>query len=117
MPAPGSWSSTRSVSFSGSRNIDALVGGSRWSNATVTYSFPTYGSRWGTSSSTGYGPKNGDGEPWSDSFDPLSSSDQSAFTAAAQSWASVANIRFSLVADTSTNVGDIRAAYTYNYDM
>src|SRR5262245_6153198 len=101
MPAPTSWSSIKFVNPYGWRNIDALIGGTRWANSTVTYSFPTHGSTWGTSYSTGYGPSYGDGEPWSDDFSPLSTSDRSAFLAATNAWASVANIKFTQVNDTS----------------
>ena len=116
MPSPTSWSSTTYVSLSYIQEIDALLGGTRWASSTITYSFPGYGSMWSTSTTTGYGPSSGSGEPWSTSFAPLSTpgsgDDQIYFAAALQKWANVANLQFTQVADTSTNVGDIRAAYT-----
>src|SRR3989338_2668570 len=112
MPSPTFWSNTTYVSLTYSQNIDALLGGTRWASSTITYSFPGYGSSWSTSTTTGYGPSSGSGEPWSTSFDILSASDQIYFAAALQKWANFANLQFTQVADTSTNVGDIRAAYT-----
>ncbi len=113
MPSPTSWSSVVPVGLTGSQTIDALLYVARWESSTITYSFPGIGSIWSTSTSTGYGPINGGKEPWSLSFSPLSSSDQIAFKGALQKWSNVANLQFSQVADTSSNVGDIRAAYTY----
>ncbi|MBI5911136.1 MAG: M10 family metallopeptidase C-terminal domain-containing protein [Betaproteobacteria bacterium] len=101
------------MGLTGSQTIDALLYVARWESSTITYSFPGIGSIWSTSTSTGYGPSNGGKEPWSLSFSPLSSSDQIAFKGALQKWSNVANLQFSQVADTSSNVGDIRAAYTY----
>lgn len=100
------------MSLTYSHNIDALLGGIRWSSSIITYSFPGYDSMWSTSTATGYGPSSGDGEPWSVYSDFLSTSDQIYFINALQKWADVANLQFTMVADTSTNVGDIRAAYT-----
>lgn len=120
MPSPTNWSSVVSVSLTGSQTIDALLYGTRWASSTITYSFPGAGSLWSTDTTTGYGPITGDKEPWSASFQPLSSpgsgDDQIYFKGALQKWASVANLQFSEVADTSSNVGDIRAAYTSQSD-
>ena len=113
MPSPTSWSSVVPVGLTGSQTIDALLYVARWESSTITYSFPGIGSIWSTSTTTGYGPSNGGKEPWSLSFSPLSTSDQIAFKGALQKWSNVANLQFSQVADTSSNVGDIRAAYTY----
>lgn len=120
MPSPTSWSSIVSVSLTGSQTIDALLAGAKWAGSTITYSFPGIGSSWSTNTTTGYGPSNGGKEPWSTSFTPLSGpgagDDQVYFKGALQSWANVANLQFSQVPDTSTIVGDIRAAYTYQND-
>lgn len=113
MPTPTSWSDSIAVSLSGSTNIDALLWGTRWANSIITYSFPGFGSDWSTSSITGYGPSDGFREPWSIWFAPLSVSNQNAFVDALQQWANVSNLQFSPVEDTSANVGDIRAAYSY----
>ena len=113
MPSPISWSSSTYVSLTGALTIDALLGDTRWVSSTITYSFPWAGSTWSTDVITGYGPSDSGSEPWNISFAPLSSSNQVYFTAALQQWANVANLQFSQVADTSTNVGDIRAAFSY----
>jgi len=120
MPSPSSWSSVSPVSQTGITNIDALLLGTRWGSSTITYSFPGYGATWATSTTTGYGPTTGTREPWSPSFAPLSTpgagDDQVYFASALQKWANVANLNFILVADTASNVGDIRAAYSYQAD-
>lgn len=113
MPSPTSWGSATNVSLSGSQTIDALLGSTQWVSSNLTYSFPGLGATWSNSATTGYGSTNSGSEPWSISFAPLSSSNQGDFTAALQQWANVANLQFSLVADTSASVGDIRAAFTY----
>ena len=113
MPTPNSWSDSDSTGLSGSVNVDALLGGTRWTSSNVTYSFPGTDSLWNTSGLTGYGPSGSGEEPWSISFAPLAESDQAYFSAAAQQWANVANVHLTLVAETPTNVGDIRAAYSY----
>lgn len=116
MPSPISSSSVAYIPLSGIQNIDALHYDTRWASATITYSFPDYGASWSTNSVSGYGPTSGSGEPWSSSFGPLSSlgsgDDQAYFASALQNWANVANLTFIKVADTQSNVGDIRAAYT-----
>jgi Ca2+-binding RTX toxin-like protein len=117
MPLPTSWSSVTNVSLTYSQNIDALLYDTQWASSTITYSFPGYDSLWSTSSTTGYGPSSGSREAWSPYFAILSASDQDYFTNALQKWANVANLHFSLVADTPTNVGDIRAAYSYQTDQ
>ena len=105
------------MSLTGLQEIDALLSGTRWANAAITYSFPGYGASWSTSTVTGYGPTNSGSEPWSLSFAPLSASDQTAFSLVLQQWGYPANLQFSQVADTPANVGDIRAAYSYQSDM
>ena len=109
MPAPGFWSGSTVVDSSGDADIDALLGGTRWTGPSITYSFPSRGAIWGTSPSTAYGAS---GEPWSAAYEPLSESDRGYFTSAIQQWANVANLQVTLVADTTTSVGDIRAAYS-----
>ena len=120
MPSPVDWSSVVSVSPTGTQTIDALLAGAKWAGSTITYSFPGIPSTWSNDRTTGYGPSNGNGEPWSDSFWPLSSpgagDDQVYFKGALQTWANVAHLQFSQVPDTRENVGDIRAAYTYQND-
>lgn len=112
MPTPTTSSSVTAILLSGIRNIDALHDDTRWASSVITYSFPNYGASWSTNEVSGYGPRSSDGEPWSGSYGPLSADDQPYFISALQKWANVANLTFVNVADTASNVGDIRAAYT-----
>ena len=94
-----------SVPNSGTTTTDALLAGVKWGGAvgtgvTVEYSFPAGGATW----TVNYGPGS---EPYS-GFVPLSATQQNAARKALQSWDEVSNLNFVEVADTSTNVGDIR---------
>ena len=66
--------------------IDALLGGSRWTNSTITYSFPISKdvAYWSTDFGSGYGVPWGDGEPWNQAAVPLTSKDQINFEQALQ---------------------------------
>lgn len=112
MSTPTTSSRVVSVPLTGDISIDALVFGKRWANSTITYSFPNENSYWSTEPFTGYGPSNGDGEPWSYAFSALSPSNQTCFKIALQPWANVAAIQFSLIVESQHAVGDIRAAYS-----
>ena len=118
MPTPISGSAYSSVSLSSSSTINALVGGDKWGSsgagtaASISYSFPVSGSLWSTSSVNGYGSFSGSGEPWSTSYRVLNSVQQTAFRSAIQAWANVANIQITEVSETSTQVGDIRIAFS-----
>ncbi len=83
----------------------------------MTYSFSERGSIYSTSNTDGYGPTNGGQEPWGSSFSALSSSDRPFFTQVLAGWSAIANLNFVQVADNALNVGDIRAAYTYQRDQ
>lgn len=127
MPTP-----TESGYFAGTANttgdyrIDSLIGGRYWfseslssSGTVITYSFADYGSFWSTAAydSGGYGPNIDDGEaPWSSDFAPLNATQQAAVRAALESWSNAANIQFLEVAETSSDVGTLRFAFT-GYDM
>lgn len=123
MTSPTTSSSTSSVGQTTSLNINALLGGDKWGGATgtgvtVSYSFP-----WTSSSSATFSGHNGIGE-YSSLNEPdatyhygLSTTQQAAARSALQSWANVANITFSEVAETSSNVGDIRLAWTSATDL
>lgn len=112
MPTPSSWSPVTSTSLSGDPVVDSLILGTRWASSTISFSFPDYGSLWSTSI-TEYGATTSGREPWTSWFEPLSASDRPFFVGVLQQWSAVANINFVQVADSSTSVGDIRAAYTY----
>ena len=118
MPSPTSSSSTSNVGQSTSLSINALISGDKWggvtgTGATLAYSFP-----WTSSGTATFSGHNGIGDysllnEQNASFHyGLSTTQQAAARSALQSWANVANIMFSEVADTSSNVGDIRFAWT-----
>ncbi|SET22486.1 Matrixin [Nitrosomonas marina] len=118
MPAPESSSEVLTIVTTGDIILDALIEGGRWANSEITYSFPDYGSFWSTDPVTGYGPNTDIGrEPWGNSFSPLSDSDQTYFIEALHQWENVANVHFVIVADTETDVGDIRIAYSHNDEI
>ncbi|CAE6494050.1 Peptidase M10A and M12B matrixin and adamalysin [Nitrosomonas nitrosa] len=117
MPTPTTSSNVISVNWSGDIRIDALMFGQRWTNSTISYSFPNQYSFWSTDPFTGYGPENGDEEPWSSAFSPLTPSDQEAFNLALQRWSNVATIQFNPVTESQFTVGDLRAAYTFTTEM
>lgn len=118
MPTPTNGNSqhaTRDTQPSGASQVDALLYGQQWSSdappLTLTYSFP-----W----------KNGQAAAWDrsdyselrepDSGYDLTVQQQDAVRQALDTWASVANIRFVEVAETSTSVGDLRFAWTQKSD-
>ncbi len=117
MPTPNGGSAYSDTDFTGTKYIDALVGGTKWGGtegtaATVTYSFPPLDSYWSTDSALGYGPTWGEGEPWQPDYAALDAAQQAAFVAALATWAEVANITFTQVADNASVVGDIRVAFS-----
>ena len=108
MPTPTSSGPWNFVSNAGRTHTDALLGGTKWGYgepgvaATVTYSIPDQVSHWD--------PQYYGGEP--DARDALSDGQRTAFEAALQPWADVANIDFVETADSRMAVGDIRVAMT-----
>lgn len=103
------------VSTSGTNSIDALLGGIKWgealgAGASVSYSFPYL---------------NGAIAAWDDVYwtstenEPnyaargFTTIQQASALVAMQKWANVANLTFSNTTETSTNVGDIRFAFTF----
>lgn len=113
MPSPTSASNVGAISPSVNQNIEALLGSYRWSGSTITYSYPGYDSVWSTNPISGYGSSASGNEPWSASFAPLSTIDQLYFSEALARWSDVAILNFLQVDDSVTNVGDIRAAYSF----
>jgi serralysin len=116
MPTPTSSDPASAVPLSNDSEIDALLelvkwGGSLGSFANLTYSFPW--ATGGTASFAGY-----NGAPYSTLNEPatgggaLDPTQIAAVVSALQTWAHVANVTFSEVADTSSSVGDIRVAFT-----
>lgn len=117
MPSPFESSNIRYSESTDDTSIGALLGGTNWKDSIIPYSFPSSNSisLWSTFSS-GYGSQSGNGEPWSSKFKPLTNSNRNYFEKALQQWANVADIEFIEVSDTTKEVGDIRAAYTFDSD-
>jgi hypothetical protein len=118
MPSPQTSSSTSSVGSASVLSINSLLGGDKWGGATGTGGSLSYSFPW-TSSSTaifsghdGVGDYSSLNEQNASSHYGLSTTQQVAARAALQSWANVANLNFSEVADSSANVGDIRFGWT-----
>lgn len=118
MPSPTSSSSTSPASQTASPSINALIGGDKWGGTTGTgvtldYSFP-----WTTSGTANFAGPDGTvnysalNEHKAGAHYGLSTAQQAAARSALQSWANVAKLTFSEVAETSSNVGDIRFAWT-----
>ncbi|MCK9353629.1 MAG: M10 family metallopeptidase C-terminal domain-containing protein [Gallionella sp.] len=102
-------------------NLDALIEGAKWggavgAGATLTYSFP-----WATGGSAVFYGANGTSystlnEPVAAAVYGLNAVQQTAASNALLAWANVSNITFQSTTDTSTNVGDIRFAFTSAVD-
>jgi Ca2+-binding RTX toxin-like protein len=120
MTAPNSSANASSVPNSGTRNIDALLSGDKWGNAlnsnstptTISYSFPWINGLSAVFSAPAGAPYSLDYEQDATQHFGLNSSQQTAATLALTAWSNVANINFQLVSETSTNVGDIRVAFS-----
>ncbi|HIE90540.1 MAG TPA: DUF4214 domain-containing protein [Methylophilaceae bacterium] len=111
MPTPTTWSNTEIIGFSGASLVDSLLSPNRWSNNTVSYSFPSDVSYWSANPYSGYGESSGFGEPWV-GFSPLSNSDKFYTPLAFDAWSNIANIQFIEVVDNEFTVGDIRISYS-----
>ena len=117
MTSPTTSINTTPVFNSGNNNIDSLLGGEKWGGgigtpATLSFSFPwTNGS---TAVFAGY-----NGQPYS-KLNENSASQHYEFNStqvtsainALNLWANVANIKLTQIAETTSNVGDIRFAFT-----
>jgi hypothetical protein len=109
----GTQATTSNTSNSFLNYIDSLLGGTKWggnvgSGATLTYSFP-----WSSSSSAAWASN----PNYSDLNEPssayaLSAMEQAATRNALAAWANVANLNFSEITETSSNVGDLRFTWT-----
>lgn len=111
MTSPYATGTVGTYPLSGNAQIDPLVWlGYKWgssgagTSATVSYSFPTYGSLWHPDYSTYLA-----NEPFNN-FQPFDAAQQNAARQALALWAEVANITFTEVDDTAGDgdVGDIR---------
>ena len=88
------------VTKSGNVYTDAMLGDYKWATTTLTYSFPT--------SASFYGSPYGNGE--TGSFGVLNTAQQNAAKAALAAYAAVANITFTQVTESSSKHADIRMA-------
>ena len=119
MPSPTGAGAVSVVPDSDAYYIDSLLWGAKWGSAagtgvTLTYSFAGFDGFGSTDPFSGYGSPSGDGEPWSAEFSAFSSTEANAARSALQEWARVADLAFGEVNETSSNVGEIRFAWTYS---
>jgi len=120
MTAPTTSAYATTVPKSGTTNIDALLSGDKWgyalsSNAspiTISYSFPWINGLTAVFSAPAGAAYSNDGEQNATQHSGLNTTQQTAATLALTAWSNVANINFQLVSETTTNVGDIRFAFS-----
>jgi serralysin len=117
MPSPSGSSPTSDVPEPSDSNISALTDGIKWGGSVGTGTSLTHSFPWKNGASAVFAGYNGqpyssDGE-WTATYRfGLNSVQQTSFKSALQSWANVADIKFTEVADGTTFVGDIRIAFT-----
>ncbi|MBK8919594.1 MAG: matrixin family metalloprotease [Betaproteobacteria bacterium] len=111
MPTPTSWTEATDSTLTGQGPVDSLIGGFQWESHSLTYSFPGFFSSWSSDPVTGY-PLSSDQEPRSSGYFVLSSSDIAAVKTALGAWSAVSGLRFNLVSESSSLVGDLRFAYS-----
>jgi serralysin len=87
--------------LTGNAYIDGVLGGYKWATNNVTYSFPTSGSYYGNSYGTAENITN---------FGSLGTVQQTTARNALKTYASVANLTFTEIAETDTQHADVRLA-------
>jgi serralysin len=92
---------TSSYGPTGNPAVDGLLSGSKWAIGSLTYSFPT--------SASFYGSPYGSGEPTSN-FEAFNSAQQTATRTILKLYSSVANIQFVEVTESASVHGDLRYA-------
>ena len=92
---------TTTIAPTGNAYIDGVLSGTKWAVTTLTFSFP--------SSASYYGSSYGSGEPLSN-FEALNSVQMAAARAVLANYAAVANITFQEITETATQHGDLRLA-------
>ncbi len=97
VPAVGSYSPT------GDANINGVLSGVKWATSSLTFSFPTDGSLYGSS----YG-----SSEHLNNFEVFTAQQQTAVRTILQMYSSVANLTFTEVTETSATHGDLRYAET-----
>ncbi len=105
------------VDITGDDRVDSLLDLFRYQNVlgaettSITYSFPNSSSAWSTSTSGGYGPEDGEGEPWNGiSF--LTTAEQNLFREVLSGIEDFAAVTFDEVNDNADSAGTIRVAWT-----
>ena len=93
---------TNTVGLTGNAYVDGLFTGTKWATTSLTYSFPASASLYGSYPSS---------EP-SNGFLAFTSTQQQAVTKILSNYAAVANLHFSLIAETSSSSATIRYAET-----
>lgn len=110
MPSPSQTGlPVTSVPLTGNRAIDALIWPTKWGGAvgtgiSITYSFGEVNSVWSAYRSGT--------EPFVRGYAPLTADQRASVEQALGTWAAVANISFTRVTETATNVGDMRFAWS-----
>lgn len=120
MVAPTNSAYASTVPKSGTTNIDALLGGLKWGYAlsntstplTISYSFPWTNGLTAVFSAPAGDPYSPNDEQNATQRFGLNPAQQTATTIALDTWSNVANVNFQLVSETTTNVGDIRFAFS-----
>src|SRR6184192_3417292 len=92
---------TSTYSPTGNAYVDGVLTGIKWGVNSLTYSFPT--------SASYYGSSYGSGEP-SNNFAPLTAVQQNAVPGILSMYSAVANVTFSEVTETATTHGELRYA-------
>ncbi len=107
------WPSTSTVANSASNYIDSLLSGIKWGGGSGTGTSLTFSFPWSASSSAYWAtnPNYSDSNEPSSAF-ALSPSEQAAARATLATWSNVANISFSEIIESSSDVGTIRVAWT-----
>ena len=115
MPTPYTSSATTSFAKSGVNTIDSLLNQYeiKWSSTSGSVTALTYSFPWRNGASA-YWQSNysSSSEPQAAMHFGMNATQMSAASSALQAWANVANITFTQVADTATNVGDFRFGFS-----
>ena len=119
MPSPITSSSTSNVGLSHTLSIDALLGATKWGGAVGTGTRLSFSFPWANSSIANFAEWNATTYKWSALSEVASGShfglnvaQRAAARSAILSWAEVANIGAYEVAESSSNVGDVRFTWT-----
>ncbi|NVJ97417.1 MAG: pre-peptidase C-terminal domain-containing protein [Alphaproteobacteria bacterium] len=105
------------VDLSGDDLVDSLLTTFRFQNVEgaerteITYSIPNAESLWSTDENSGYGPEDGEGEPWN-GISYLTNNEQILFEDALNQIEGFSAVTFTKVEDNATSAGTVRIAWT-----